>query len=710
MQKAYNRTAWENYPSDKSPVNKTNLNHIEAGIDEIDNRVITLDTTKFDKSEAQGFFKDVSLNRSNGVITFTMYSGATKTIDTLLEKIAVNFDYDPVAQRLVITLDDGTAKYIDLSALITQYEFLDSDTAAFSVNSEGKVTVIVKEGSIGEKHMRPDYLADIRLEVAKAQASQQAAAASETNAKASETAAKQSEVNAKESGDAAKVSETNAKTSETNAASSASTASANAAQAGISASAAAESEENAAISESNADSSAATAANKANAASQSADTAIQKATEASDYATGAESYAHGGTGTRQNEDIDNAKYYYEQSRSISESFTGALRPMGTVTFANLPALTSAVEGDMYNVSDQFTTTASFKEGSGNIIPAGANIYKTADGYWDVLAGSPVTGVKGNAENIYHRGNVNLTPANLGITVVNNTADADKSVNYAASAGNAASATKATKDANGNNIADTYQKKTGDTADNTVSFTSGDSANPTWTTVPLLSSGEKHSSIMNKISTMFKNVRYLSNLLGRTDISAIGGGTVTGAVSAVNAKFASYLPISKHGALYTCDMSGLWSTVTVGSTKFITYITGCCNFLSDKKCDIHMDIMLRDNFGNTGSPHNTMMVNMDNLKTALSMSSLTFVTNQTEARLILPWNWTSTYGINDTAIAFSCYENDMGSFRFTNDGRITRRFYDTDGQIKWGNLLLNTNQLDCRKGAIWRVDIYGASYT
>ena len=59
-------------------------------------------------------------------------------------------------------------------------------------------------------------------------------------------------------------------------------------------------------------------------------------------------------------------------------------------------------------------------------------------------------VKGNAETTYRTGNVNLTPANLGITVVNNTADANKNV---------ATAVKATKDASGNIITSTYATKT-----------------------------------------------------------------------------------------------------------------------------------------------------------------------------------------------------------------------------------------------------------
>lgn len=101
--------------------------------------------------------------------------------------------------------------------------------------------------------------------------------------------------------------------------------------------------------------------------------------------------------------------------------------MGTVAFSGLPELTAAAAGDMYNISDEFTTTDDFKEGSGNAVPAGANIYKTSDGKWDVLAGTPVTGVKGAAENIYRRGNVDITPANIGLGNVDNTSDVNKPV-------------------------------------------------------------------------------------------------------------------------------------------------------------------------------------------------------------------------------------------------------------------------------------------
>ena len=62
----------------------------------------------------------------------------------------------------------------------------------------------------------------------------------------------------------------------------------------------------------------------------------------------------------------------------------------------------------------------------------------------------VTGVKGDAESAFRKGNVNITKANIGLGNVDNTADANKSV---------ASAVKATQDGDGNVIKSTYATKT-----------------------------------------------------------------------------------------------------------------------------------------------------------------------------------------------------------------------------------------------------------
>ena len=56
---------------------------------------------------------------------------------------------------------------------------------------------------------------------------------------------------------------------------------------------------------------------------------------------------------------------------------------------------------------------------------------------------------------------------------------------------------------------TRLSKDGDSQNNTVTFTSNDtSTSDAWTDVAVLATGEKHSSLFAKISTMFKNIRYI----------------------------------------------------------------------------------------------------------------------------------------------------------------------------------------------------------
>lgn len=312
MNKAFDNFVWEDFPSTETPVNDENLNKVNNGLDEVDNRVIIHETTKFNKAEAQTLLADVVLDEDTGILTIVRYNGSQKTYSSLLGKISVNFDFDRETQKIILYKADGTSEEIDLSAFITEYEFVDSETINMQTLPDGKVKAIVKEGSIQEKHLQPNYLADIKVEVAKAQASATAAATSEANSKASENATKESEDAAKES--------------EENAASYASSASESAATATQKAAAAAESEENAAISKESAAESAEIATTKAdiatekaNISTQGANTATEKAAEAGNYATEAESFARGGTGTRDGEDSDNAKFYSEKAKQAASN-------------------------------------------------------------------------------------------------------------------------------------------------------------------------------------------------------------------------------------------------------------------------------------------------------------------------------------------------------------------------------------------------------
>ena len=157
MNKAHENINWENYPSDNTALNAENLNKMDVAIDNIDNRVISLDSSKATKTEVSTLVADVSFEESTGIITVTKKNGSKITINTQMEKIAVNFSYNRITQQIILTLIDGTKQYIDLSALITQYEFVDSDTMAFFIDSGGKVTAKIKEGSIAEKYLEQNY-------------------------------------------------------------------------------------------------------------------------------------------------------------------------------------------------------------------------------------------------------------------------------------------------------------------------------------------------------------------------------------------------------------------------------------------------------------------------------------------------------------------------------------------------------------------------
>lgn len=177
MQKSYSRINWENYPSEKTPINESNLNRIDYATNEIDDRVIALDTSKANAADIARLVKFIDVDESTGVITVTYYNDSTSTIQTTLNKIAVNFRYDFNTQNLLLTLNDGTVAAISLASLIQTNEFDDTATIDFTVSPEGRVSAIVPLGSIGDEHLRTDYLADIRVAEANA-------AASETNSDA----------------------------------------------------------------------------------------------------------------------------------------------------------------------------------------------------------------------------------------------------------------------------------------------------------------------------------------------------------------------------------------------------------------------------------------------------------------------------------------------------------------------------------------------
>lgn len=188
--KVYTRINWLNKSESlTTPLGKTNLNKMDKAINLIDDELVSMsakvdeiDTTKVSADQLNNMVTDVSFNDKNGVISITKHNGTVLNIDTAMEKIAVNFEYNAQTQKLILTLENGDKQYIDMSALITQYEFKDTDTIAFSVDSDGKVSASIKSGSITKAMLSSEVMSAITLSENNAAASAQAAAQSATNA------------------------------------------------------------------------------------------------------------------------------------------------------------------------------------------------------------------------------------------------------------------------------------------------------------------------------------------------------------------------------------------------------------------------------------------------------------------------------------------------------------------------------------------------
>lgn len=84
------------------------------------------------------------------------------------------------------------------------------------------------------------------------------------------------------------------------------------------------------------------------------------------------------TKTETNTQIDN---------KVKAAVAGVYKIKGSIAFASLPT-SGMTGGDVYNITDAFTSTSAFAEGAGKSYPAGTNVVYVADsGKWDCMSGT-----------------------------------------------------------------------------------------------------------------------------------------------------------------------------------------------------------------------------------------------------------------------------------------------------------------------------------
>ena len=190
MQKAHDASYnnyWENLPSVQTPIIAAQLNRNEQTVDELDDRIITLDTDKANQSDLDNAIDNITL--TDGTFEIEHFDGTITTYDTDLDVIPKTYDFidnpnDAHYKNLAVTLANSTTDYTDMTSVITKNDFNTSSTIQYAVSTSGTVSFEVVDYSITDTKMQPNYLNDITAQAGIATNAASAAASSKENSEA----------------------------------------------------------------------------------------------------------------------------------------------------------------------------------------------------------------------------------------------------------------------------------------------------------------------------------------------------------------------------------------------------------------------------------------------------------------------------------------------------------------------------------------------
>ncbi|GAA6512238.1 hypothetical protein K360107B91_54060 [Enterocloster bolteae] len=168
LSKYYSPFTWRDKPSIESPINAVHLNHMEDGINEMDNRILILAQDKADAADMANVIIDFTMDDTTGIMTFTRFDGSTFTHDTAVEKIALNCYLE--GDNFVLELADGTKQKVSLSKFIDTYTFSSTDTIRITANGKN-ISADIPDGKITLAKLEPTILSTIRQYTPDAQTS-----------------------------------------------------------------------------------------------------------------------------------------------------------------------------------------------------------------------------------------------------------------------------------------------------------------------------------------------------------------------------------------------------------------------------------------------------------------------------------------------------------------------------------------------------------
>ena len=313
-------TSADNIGADvQSVATKTVQAVLTAFEESIANRYTKTESETLVSEETNDLVADIDVNLGNGVITVTKKDGAQITFDTAIEKVPSKFEIIESGSTyyLRITNLDGTTTQADVTSLMNIYHFNNSNTIAFEVAGEGNqktVTANIRDNSIGLDKLELNIVSTLEGYMTSAKDSATAAKTSETNARTSELNALEAKNSALNSAASATTSAQTATSASKTAQEMAQTVTTTSQQAKQEITTVANNAKTTVTSTANSAKTEIT--NAVNSAKTELNaTATQAKTETNSNAILAKSYAVGGTGSRNGEDVDNAKYYSEQAKA-----------------------------------------------------------------------------------------------------------------------------------------------------------------------------------------------------------------------------------------------------------------------------------------------------------------------------------------------------------------------------------------------------------
>ena len=105
------------------------------------------------KGNVEGSISNVELDGKTGIFTFTKNNGEEVRVDTLLEKVIVNFRFDKERQSLILISEDGTEQEVELGALLSLYQGTDGTEITVTVDRNNNIGASIKAGAITENKL-----------------------------------------------------------------------------------------------------------------------------------------------------------------------------------------------------------------------------------------------------------------------------------------------------------------------------------------------------------------------------------------------------------------------------------------------------------------------------------------------------------------------------------------------------------------------------